>query len=761
MIRLRRDSNAIAQIRFTDKYVPPLGAGDFTVTAKQDLAWTGGNRSYPVATQKLRVDAPRFVLPEGDVESFYPPATNGIFNESMPNIAFFEPALPWERDLGPGIPRTTHPWLALLLFTEDEVIGDGDPKNETRRIKRKVRDVVTPPAGTCGPKLQCDAAELDTDCFTIDITQQTFAALVPFKDDLPYLAHCRKVDVSGKITEILGDGWFSVIVANRVPPQPQTKRNHIVHLVSLEGFGAMLEPSRVWPPAGITNVRMVSLHSWAFVCEPAKGDFNGLALSMVRNATAGGEELRLRAPSIEGNDQAKRAIAQGYVPVGYDTRSGESTFAWYHGPLVPNPIQAFTPSAQWPPPTADAALIYDDASGTFDVSYATAWQLGRLIALSSRIYAGDMARLRQRVKRSVNRLRERGGVRLLAASANDASNDSLNALLDPQYEKNALMDWMGSSGSSAFLGVPRGAATLGHSEEPEAPEALRGAPRDPVDETQRLTAHPQVQRLMANVAREALSSEPGSRIPDWESKLRLLRGIPFAHLVPDARMLPIDSIRFFYIDNNWIDALLAGTRSVGVDSTRAFAEQQVVLSVIHEAAHDRALAHRPLLLGNDAPPRNDANAGPAVTGFLLRSAMVAGWDGLEIEGFRAGRTEKVNLVRSDRLGDVLLALFDDRIDRVSIAEPKEVLAFGIRNDSVAMRRVTGNVAEVLGRKTIGPEFRRESGVLKIAEWQDALRRDPKLNLTPAQWGSAAFALQMIRAPLKITFYNPLSPEPAS
>lgn len=754
MIRLRRDSNALAQIRFTDKYVPPLGAGDFTVTAKQDLTWTGGNRSYPVATQKLRVDAPRFVLPEGDVESFYPPATNGIFNESMPNIAFFEPALPWERDLGPGIPRTTHPWLALLLFTEDEVIGDGDPKNETRRIKRKVRDVVTPPAGTFGPKLQCDAAELDSDCFTIDITQQTFAALVPFKDDLPYLAHCRKVDVSGKITEILGDGWFSVIVANRVPPSPQTKRNHIVHLVSLEGFGTVLEPSRVWPPAGITNVRMVSLHSWAFVCEPAKGDFNGLALSMVRNATAGGEELRLRAPSIEGNEQAKRAIAQGYVPVGYDTRSGESTFAWYHGPLVPNPIQAFAPSAQWPPPTADAALIYDDASGTFDVSYATAWQLGRLIALSSRIYAGDMARLRQRVKRSVNRLRERGGMRLLAKSANDAlQNNSLEALLDPQYEKNALVNWMTEAMPPALAAAPT---------PPLETRRMLMAPRlDAVDETRELTAHPQVQRLMANVAREALTSEPGSRIPDWESKLRLLRGIPFAHLVPDARMLPIDSIRFFYIDNNWIDALLAGTRSVGVDSTRAFAEQQVVLSVIHEAAHERALAHRPLLLGNDAPPRNDANAGPAVTGFLLRSAMVAGWDGLEIEGFRAGRTEKVNLVRSDRLGDVLLALFDDRIDRVSIAEPKEVLAFGIRNDSVGMRRVTGNVAEVLGRKTIGPEFRRESGVLKIAEWQDALRRDPKLNLTPAQWGSAAFALQMIRAPLKITFYNPLSPEPAS
>jgi hypothetical protein len=267
------------------------------------------------------------------------------------------------------------------------------------------------------------------------------------------------------------------------------------------------------------------------------------------------------------------------------------------------------------------------------------------------------------------------------------------------------------------------------------------------------------------VARSAMAGEPGARIPEWESRLRLLRSVPFAYLVPEVRtasqdastlLLPLDSIRFFYVDNNWVDALVAGARSVGVDSSRALAEQGIVAGLIHDAAHDRALAHRPALLGNDPPPRVEDGGGPAVTGFVLRSAMVSGWDGLEIEGFRTGSpAKKVNLVRCDRYGDVMIALFDDRVDRVSIAEPKEVLAFGVRNDTVRLRRVTGNVAEFIGPKTMGSEFRRPSGALKVNEWQDALRRDPQLD--PPQWGSAAFALQMVRVPLKLTFYNPLLP----
>lgn len=740
MIRTRRDNASLGTIRFVDSQVPALGAGRYTITASHQLTWSGGSRSYPDTTEEIRVDAPRFQLPEGDVESFFPPGSEGAFSESLPNITFFEPGLPWERDLGNGIRRQTHPWLALLLFTDDEIeapvgsIGADDAHDPVKRGRYKVSSVVNPPAGTLGPNITCTPAEIAGECWAIDIKQETFAAIVPFKDDLPWLTHCRKVDVSGKITPILGDGWFSVAVANRFPPSPATKPHHIVHLVSLEGFGPHLEPNRSWPPANITKVRLVSLHSWTYICRAPAGDFDTLARGLVRNAETGGEALRLRAPAPApaGNaadESVRRAIEQGYMPLGHDTRAGQSSFAWFHGPLVPNPVRRF--DIPWPPPTADAALIYDEQSGTFDVSYAAAWQLGRLIALSSRIYGGDTARLHARVKRAVHRLYEKG----VDAPASEAS---------------AFMSWMTEALPSILDTDPAALANV-----PEPAPKLLAERSDPVAAKLSLCEHSAVRSIIRNLAAEAIRTDPLSRVPEWESRLRILRDIPFAHLVPDQRMLPPESIRFFFIDNNWIDALIGGARSVGVDSTRAMQEQQLFAGVLHDASHDAALAHRAKLL-EVAPPARDADAGgPAVTGFLLRSALVSGWPGLEVEGYRKGAAQRINLVRNDSFGDVMLALFDDRVDRVSIAEPKEVLAFGVRKGNVSLRRVSGNVAEYIGTKALGSEFRRTSGALKVNEWQDAVRRDPAL--APSIWGPAAFALQMIRAPLKITFYNPLLP----
>ena len=40
------------------------------------------------------------------------------------------------------------------------------------------------------------------------------------------------------------------------------------------------------------------------------------------------------------------------------------------------------------------------------------------------------------------------------------------------------------------------------------------------------------------------------------ARLRLLHGVPFSYLVPDANLLPPESIRFFYIDRAWTDALV-------------------------------------------------------------------------------------------------------------------------------------------------------------------------------------------------------------
>ena len=58
------------------------------------------------------------------------------------------------------------------------------------------------------------------------------------------------------------------------------------------------------------------------------------------------------------------------------------------------------------------------------------------------------------------------------------------------------------------------------------------------------------------------------QISKWLGRLRLLKGVPFNYLVPDERMLPPESIRFFYLDINWIDSLLDGAFSIGRNLTK-------------------------------------------------------------------------------------------------------------------------------------------------------------------------------------------------
>src|SRR5258708_35921884 len=49
----------------------------------------------------------------------------------------------------------------------------------------------------------------------------------------------------------------------------------------------------------------------------------------------------------------------------------------------------------------------------------------------------------------------------------------------------------------------------------------------------------------------------------WLGRLTLLYGVPFQYLVPDERMRAAESLRFFYVDPLWMEALLDGALSIG------------------------------------------------------------------------------------------------------------------------------------------------------------------------------------------------------
>src|ERR1700710_2779318 len=57
------------------------------------------------------------------------------------------------------------------------------------------------------------------------------------------------------------------------------------------------------------------------------------------------------------------------------------------------------------------------------------------------------------------------------------------------------------------------------------------------------------------------------RLREFLTDLRLLRHIPISYFVPDAALLPPESIRFFHVDPTWMDRVIEGVFSAANTGT--------------------------------------------------------------------------------------------------------------------------------------------------------------------------------------------------
>ena len=120
---------------------------------------------------------------------------------------------------------------------------------------------------------------------------------------------------------------------------------------------------------------------------------------------------------------------------------------------------------------------------------------------------------------------------------------------------------------------------------------------------------------------------PQDEMLSWLTRLRLLNGVPFAYLIPHEQFLPIESIRFFYVDRNWTDAAVDGALSVGTITSKDRAQLHSVYKQLRLKLDEterqefqkriNVLPTIPLLdAGNERAE--------VMTGFLLRSRAVSG-----------------------------------------------------------------------------------------------------------------------------------------
>jgi hypothetical protein len=261
-----------------------------------------------------------------------------------------------------------------------------------------------------------------------------------------------------------------------------------------------------------------------------------------------------------------------------------------------------------------------------------------------------------------------------------------------------------------------------------------------------------------------------AELRDWLARLRLLEGVPFAYLVADAELLPPESIRFFYLDRVWTDALAQGALSVGTVASADRAELEAVYPYVREEVDEEERLVR--LPGGEAVPQGAAGT---VTGFLLRSRAVSGWPGLHVRAYREELAEgddaqipesdprRVRMLRLERLAPaVLLALFDGVPAVVHVEEPRQGIQFGVEliavSGQVDMYQARLRLRDVLTAEElpaaheIDVPFRAGSpGVIDMTE----LRRRMLDSAHPTNMGvevdSAEFAIQTLQFPFRQVF----------
>lgn len=374
-----------ADLTLVDAFVPQLVAGRYVLAAAQTLRVEtpdgAGAHIEKHGSKAFFVQGPRFALAADDVYSRFPAqGQSGPFHDTLPHVVFRRKALPWERrldDSGGSDDKPPLPWLALLLFGEDEL-------SRIVLATQSFDQVVQPPDGIRGPSITLDPWETDPEnddearsCTVIDLPLALLRRLAPRPGELRWLAHARLAETRHKEDLYgIGDGWFSVILANRLP---QDGNRNLAVLVSLEGQLDLIGDPAPDLPETMT-VRLVVLDKWAFVSDGPT--FEERIGQLYR-----GKDVWLR---VAGGDQASdgrvgTALSLGYVPMPHRLRDGSRTLSWYRGPLVPVDVPAPAQPAVFAHP--DEALRYDAATGLLDSSYAAAWQLGRLLALQNQEFA--------------------------------------------------------------------------------------------------------------------------------------------------------------------------------------------------------------------------------------------------------------------------------------------------------------------------------------------------------------------------------------
>lgn len=552
----------------------------------------------------LEVRLPRFQPPE--VTFRYPqPGTSAHFGDTIPHIVLGKAELPWERTAGGGLP-----WLALIAFAGDDrpKIVSGVVEDLAKAPEPQAADGANP---ICKPALAGSHVPQEWEkkdnppCRYIDIPWEAVARLAPRLEEVQRLAHVQKSAQQRAASGSTDDAAkqpvtldTSAVLLNRLPVKgliavPNAKKDVPidVHLVSLEGLASLLPrgDGAAGLPGAVpfTRLRVLTLDHWSFT-------HTGSA-----PAGAKASEFRRLCTAL-----SPRSLATTEAPLGaegYVRFEGGTRALYYRGPLLPVPDGEYE-AKPWESP-ADC-LRQCKKDGAIDISYAAAWQMGRLVSMGDPNLGIEFSKVRE-------------GWRYL----------------DVTRRRNCIEDWI---------------------EPPDTPEELA---------------------RLEKIMRE--DEAAGIRI----ARLWLLESVPLHYLIPDASMLPAESICAIHMDRDWADAWCWGAFSAGSHSPTDYSLGSVDGMKLMYAA-------------DQAECRDNG-----VMGLLIRSKVVPMWPALGVELWRKkpdGKLESARVVRRALLApDVLLVLAVGSFSEAVLNLPADCLHYEVgANDTAVPSGTSAGSADV-------------------------------------------------------------------
>ncbi len=626
-------SDQDSTVTFVQFHKPALLPGQYRFAVTQTMPL--GQEKFNAPTLDLLVEGERFSLNPASVYHVFPPnGRMGHYTNVLPHIVLNRSTLPWERLADDKDPDQT--WLALLLFDEGELArGDvSKPKNLSFEAFKK------------NTAYQCDGGLSDQqhdDISVIQVNANLLKKIMPSAEDLKRLCHVRhfsdprstqksqgqtKQDQNNQ-EQTSNELERAVVMCNRLPKEGC---NSILHLVSVEGLfdqaGLNIDLFEADKP-----IQLVSLKSWHFSC-PAQFKVTDESLQAFKGPQSA-DDVSLRAA-------LKQLYATGHI---YPTKKAF--------------IQAINSQLETPLKPA----IADDCC---DLSHYRHSFEDQLKAINSRVIGLDGT---DESPAHIKPFLDTGYLPLphqlrwgqhtyswyrgpLAASFDPArfvsgvqgAEEELPKYADSllrYYQNSGMLDVSYAAayeiGRTLALADPLFSQTLYQYKHAYNMQLIKNLQQVQLDRIH-----------ISSQTAEGSKSGLKEKITKWFEDLALLRTVPFNYLIADEKLLPNESLRFFQLDQHWIECLIFGAFSIGGD-IRENQQRDCFIELAGKVIKQQC------------------------SGLILRSELVSDHPDLHVQAFPFAKadssplnecelSQKLKCVRFDRLADdTLFCLFDSKV----------------------------------------------------------------------------------------------------